>query len=166
MLLRLLLPRPAFIALPELFQTLYLAHVNDAPCASCGRHMDDPALCLVTGRTLCSPRGCRGGARDSAKPWDVVMSPDARTHCLLHSGGGSGCLLLLKSTRVLAIRNGRVTLCQSLFLDAHGEEDVQLKRGRPLKLSVGVYGALSRLWAGAGLDFDSTVLHRTTGMFF
>jgi hypothetical protein len=35
-----------------------------------------------------------------------------------------------------------------------GEEDAGLKRGRPLRLAAGVYGALSDLWAGAGFDYD------------
>jgi hypothetical protein len=42
----------------------------------------------------------------------------------------------------------------SPYLDAHGEEDAGLKRGRPLRLAGGVYASLSDLWAGAGFDYD------------
>lgn len=65
----------------------------------------------------------------------------------------------LKTTRAAAMRRSRVTTCQSPYLDVHGEEDYQLRRGRPLRLSDSVYGALSHLWAAAGLDFDSYTLH-------
>jgi allophanate hydrolase subunit 2 len=48
----------------------------------------------------------------------------------------------------------RLTVAGSPYLDAHGEEDAGLKRGRPLRLARAVYGALSALWAAGGVDAD------------
>jgi hypothetical protein len=40
------------------------------------------------------------------------------------------------------------------------QEDVGLKRGRPLQLSTPMYSQLSSLWAAAALDWDTVVLQR------
>jgi E3 ubiquitin-protein ligase UBR3 len=50
-------------------------------------------------------------------------------------------------------------LYPSIYLDAHGEEDEFLKRGRPLFLDRERYAALSELWAHGALDYDTLALH-------
>lgn len=50
-------------------------------------------------------------------------------------------------------------MCQSPFLDVHGEEDAEMRRGKPLFLNAHGYAVLSAIWAGAGLDFESSTLH-------
>jgi hypothetical protein len=50
----------------------------------------------------------------------------------------------------------RLLLLDSPYLDAHGETDIHLRRGRALTLSVGVYAHLSRLWADGALNWGST----------
>ena len=54
--------------------------------------------------------------------------------------------LLLKKSQVVLIRGRWAAFYPSPYLDAHGEEDVGLKRGRPLFLSEGRYENLCRLW--------------------
>lgn len=66
------------------------------------------------------------------------------------------CLIL---SQVVVVRGKRFTVCQSPFLDAHGEEDVDLVRGRPLYLNAAGYDQLSALFCAGGLDFDSSTLH-------
>jgi hypothetical protein len=60
--------------------------------------------------------------------------------------------------QVLLLRSQRASASQSPYLDAHGEEDVDLRRGRPLQLAGACYSQLSQLWAQAALDFDSYML--------
>jgi len=142
-------PAPAplsLICLPDLFQDLYL-HYADKVCRECGKKPEHPGLCLVTGRLLCTWwRGCvdnRGGG-------------------LLHAVeccAATSLFLSLKSTKVVAIRNSRLAICQSPYLDAHGEEDPELRRGRPLYLDRDCYEQLGRLWAANALEFDSHMLH-------
>ena len=52
---------------------------------------------------------------------------------------------------------------QSPYRDQHGEDwSTQSQNwGRPLQLRPDVYGALSGLWAGAGFDFDSYIVHHS-----
>ena len=54
-----------------------------------------------------------------------------QTHKLMPcTGGGSCAFLLLKMTKVLLISESRACLAPSPYLDAHGEEDLDLTRGR------------------------------------
>eukprot|EP00955_Chlamydomonas_euryale_P050209 354474-Chlamydomonas_euryale.AAC.3 len=62
-------------------------------------------------------------------------------------------------TAVVAVRGRRIAVCQSPYLDVHGEEDLDLRRGRPLRLDPTCYSQLGALWAAHALDFDSHVLH-------
>lgn len=42
-----------------------------------------------------------------------------------------------------------------------GDEDVDLRRGRPLYLDAARYTQLGRLWGGAALEFDSQLLQNS-----
>ena len=76
-------------------------------------------------------------------------------------GGGSCCFLLLKSTRVLILHSSgtRACLFPSPYVDAHGEEDEHMRRGRPLFLDAARARLLETLWASGALEHDS----RATG---
>ncbi len=53
--------------------------------------------------------------------------------CFQHAlacGGGTALFLLLRNTRVLALHGSRAALLPSPYVDAHGEEDLGLRRGR------------------------------------
>jgi hypothetical protein len=96
---------------------------------------------------------------------DSVVFEDVGA-CAAHAslrkcGGGSCCFLLLKSTRVLILHSGsqRACLFPSPYLDAHGEEDEHMRRGRPLFLSDARCSFLEKLWACGALEHDS----RATG---
>ena len=45
-------------------------------------------------------------------------------------GGGVGAFLLLRATRVLLLHGSRAAMVLSPYVDAHGEEDIHLHRGR------------------------------------
>jgi hypothetical protein len=47
------------------------------------------------------------------------------------------------------------------FRDQHGEDWATHNWGRPLLLRCEAYGSLSGLWAAAGYDFDSYMLHHS-----
>lgn len=76
-------------------------------------------------------------------------------------GAGAGAFFLVKSTRTLLLRGRRVCLYPSVYLDAHGEEDEFLKRGRPLFLSEERYAALEELWVQSAFDYDSLALQNS-----
>ena len=49
-------------------------------------------------------------------------------------GAGTGVFLILRKSGVVIIRDGKWNDWGSPYLDAHGEEDMFLERGRPLYL--------------------------------
>ncbi|VDN91801.1 unnamed protein product [Brugia pahangi] len=48
---------------------------------------------------------------------------------------GVGCFLSLNISLIVIVCNRKVALWGSVYLDAHGEEDRNLRRGKPLFLS-------------------------------
>ena len=87
------------------------------------------------------------------------MSPCAAPTLAPFVPAGSSLLLSLRSTRVTVVRGTRLVVCQSPYLDAHGDEDPDLRRGRPLYLDLSCANQLQQLWAAAGLEFDTQLLH-------
>lgn len=77
-------------------------------------------------------------------------------------GAGTGVSLLIKKTTILLQRSARQAPWPSLYLDAFGEEDIEMHRGKPLYLNKERYAALSHMVASHGLDRSSKVLGETT----
>lgn len=77
-------------------------------------------------------------------------------------GAGIGVFLMLRRTNILLQRCERQAMWPSPYLDAFGEEDIELRRGRPLYLSEERYSALTAMVAAHGLDYSSPVLSHTT----
>uniref|UniRef100_M8B5B3 E3 ubiquitin-protein ligase n=1 Tax=Aegilops tauschii TaxID=37682 RepID=M8B5B3_AEGTA len=69
-------------------------------------------------------------------------------------------------TTILLQRSARLTFWPSLYLDAFGEEDHEMHRGKPLYLSQERYAALTYLVASHSLDRTSEVLRQTTISFY
>ncbi|PNT69934.1 hypothetical protein BRADI_2g03180v3 [Brachypodium distachyon] len=138
--------------LPPVYQVLLERYVK-MQCPDCGSVPDEPALCLLCGK-LCSPS------------W----KPCCRTgKCLNHSsqcGAGVGIFLLVRKTTILLQRSARLAFWPSLYLDAFGEEDHDMQRGKPLYLSQERYAALTYLVASHSLDRTSEVLRQTTISFY
>lgn len=68
--------------------------------------------------------------------------------------------MVLKQTSVVVIRDSRrKSRWGSPYLDAHGEEDHELHRGKPLFLSAERYEALEKLWLSHRFDNDFRILN-------
>ena len=140
---------PTLLQLPELYQDLFL-ELSDRPCVACRRVPDEPALCLSCGRLVCCAGAC------------CALSHGGRRECSTHAaacGAGTAFYLLVRTTKLLLLRGSRRCLYPSPYLDAHGEEDLNLRRGRPLFLNAERYAHVRRLWATAGADADTHCLH-------
>jgi len=93
----------------------------------------DPALCLICGDVVAAGNHTNGPIGD----------------CTLHSqacGCGIGIFFLVQKCTVLLIRNKKAAYYSSLYVDRYGEEDMGLKRGKPLFLSQSRYGALKEIY--------------------
>jgi hypothetical protein len=82
------------------------------------------AVCLVCGALVCVSNKCcmRAGMGEG-------------TYHAATCGAGVGVLLLARHTYVLLLRESRATQWTSVYLDEWGEEDIALKRGKPLYLN-------------------------------
>ncbi|KAL3622661.1 hypothetical protein CASFOL_033478 [Castilleja foliolosa] len=134
--------------LPHLYQDLLQRYIKKC-CPDCGVVKEEPALCLLCGK-VCSP-SWRTCCRESG--------------CQAHAmacGAGIGVFLLIIRTTILLQRSARQAPWPSPYLDAFGEEDVEMQRGKPLFLNGERYAALTHMVASHGLDRSSKVLRQTT----
>lgn len=69
---------------------------------------------------------------------------------------------MIRKTNILLQRSARQASWPSPYLDAFGEEDYDMQRGKPLYLSEERYAALTQLVVSHGLDHSSHVLLQTT----
>lgn len=173
--------RPKLLALPELYQNLYLEW-SERPCARCRRPPREPALCLVCGALVCCAGECCAARHphphahaaaalgDAAfrfghavEPGSGLLVPHtAPRECFTHAascGAGTCVFLLVKATKLLLLRGPRSCVFPSPYLDSHGEEDMYLRRGRPLYLSEERYTAVGATWRAAAFDADTHALH-------
>ena len=127
-------PRP-LCALPFRFTDLYkqLAHHK---CASTKAFPEDPAICLLCGEVLCAGTACC--KRDGK---------GALTQHVQSCGAGCGIFFLVHRCDTVLLRGPHAAYSISPYVDGNGEEDVGLRRGRPLYLDQGRIHHLYRLWA-------------------
>lgn len=132
--------KPQLIDLPIQYDELYSA-LSGRTCDRCGRTPSDPGVCLVCGEFLCCGDSCCTRAF-------IAHGPPVG-ECTRHAaecGGGVGIVLLLDQCRVAIIGGSMAAHFPSPYVDAHGEEDVGLQRGRPLRLDMARYRHLEALW--------------------
>ncbi|KAJ7950320.1 E3 ubiquitin-protein ligase PRT6 [Quillaja saponaria] len=134
--------------LPYVYQDLLQRYIKQR-CPECKSVLHEPALCLLCGK-LCSP---------SWKP--CCRESGCQTHATA-CGAGKGIFLLIRRTTILLQRSARQAPWPSPYLDAFGEEDLELRRGKPLYLNEERYAALTYMVASHGLDRSSKVLGQTT----
>jgi len=111
-------------------------------CRTCQKIPDHPAVCLVCGALVCFQSSC-------------CASSNGEYECVKHSidcGCGTGVFLIISSSAILIIRSERVSIWGSVYLDSFGEEDKDLKRGKPLFLSQERYKRLEQQWLTHSFD--------------
>ncbi|GLJ41100.1 hypothetical protein SUGI_0851350 [Cryptomeria japonica] len=125
--------------LPYLYQDLLQRYIKEC-CSRCKTVPDQPALCLLCGTLCCAP-----SRRACCK----------KNECLRHAftcGAGIGVFLMIRKTNILLQRSARQASWPSPYLDAFGEEDYDMQRGKPLYLSKERYAALTQMVVSHGLD--------------
>lgn len=131
---------PSLIKLPKLFESLFQSY-RKAKCKMCKKTPEEPTICLVCGEFICFHASCC--VKDNVHE-TVQHSIDC--------GCGTGVFLVISSSVTLVIREERVCLWGSVYLDAFGEEDKDLRRGKPLYLSEERYRRLEEEWRTHTLD--------------
>mmetsp|Transcript_14971 Transcript_14971/g.58652 ORF Transcript_14971/g.58652 Transcript_14971/m.58652 type:complete len:1293 (-) Transcript_14971:69-3947(-) len=122
----------ATVCLPSLFQDfVYLPRFSKYNCGRCHQTPKSAAMCLLCGTIVCANSSC---CRDVVGECNMHMAEACGTDCLF---------LILQSSRVIMLRAGGIGCAQkSPYVDEHGEEDVNMSRGKELHLQP---AALDRL---------------------
>ncbi|XP_075685544.1 E3 ubiquitin-protein ligase UBR3 isoform X2 [Rhinoderma darwinii] len=131
---------PRLLQLPEVYNTIFQYYHRKA-CSVCTKVPKDPALCLVCGTFVCLKGLC--------------CKQQNFCECVLHSqncGAGTGIFLLINASVIIIIRGHRFCLWGSVYLDAHGEEDRELRRGKPLYICKERYNVLEQQWVTHTFD--------------
>jgi hypothetical protein len=135
--------KPEFLLLPDTYSDLFL-YYSAKKCKFCNKIPRNPSICLVCGAHVCYKREF---CCDEMRSFNV-------TH-MNECGAGTGVFLSVNSTYIYIVRNTRVAIWASLYLDKHGEEDIDLKRGKPLYLSKERYNLLTALWCNHLFDYNN-----------
>ncbi|RWS04809.1 E3 ubiquitin-protein ligase UBR3-like protein [Dinothrombium tinctorium] len=144
--------RPALLRLPKTYDQLFL-YYNCRSCKNCNKVPKEPCICLVCGTLVCMRESC------------------CRTHNSLEAcvhaeacGAGTAIYLAVNSSTIIVIRGKRACVWGSVYLDAYGEEDRDLKRGKPLYLCSKRYSVLEQQWLTHSFDHTNKrwVWHKDT----
>ena len=139
------------ITLPHAFSRLS-AQLSKVQCAICNLVPEEPAICLVCGAVLWA-----GKKAPSTNAGSSSSPPDRRGACTRHAetcANGNGLFFVVQRCAVLLMHKARSAYSISPYVDVHGEEDLGLKRGRPLFLSPGRYDSLQSLWRSHRLPLE------------
>uniref|UniRef100_A0A3Q3J047 E3 ubiquitin-protein ligase n=1 Tax=Monopterus albus TaxID=43700 RepID=A0A3Q3J047_MONAL len=131
---------PRLLQLPDNYNIIFQYYHRKA-CTACKKVPKDPALCLVCGAFVCLKGVC--------------CKQQGICECVLHSqhcGAATGIFLLINASVIIIIRGHRFCLWGSVYLDAHGEEDRDLRRGKPLFLCDERYRVLEQQWVSHTFD--------------
>ncbi|CAM9640594.1 unnamed protein product [Ectocarpus sp. 8 AP-2014] len=157
----------------ELYGLAKSPHASAAAAEGAAAGLEtDPAVCLVCGQVLAAgtkgmghvgectlhARECGAGVgvfflvqRRVESPWFGFRRERTIDTTVLHeqqltTGPRDSLCSLYHRCVVLLIRDSRGAYYPSIYLDDHGEEDAQLRRGRPLFLNKHRYDSLKQLY--------------------
>ena len=131
-----------FISLPQNFVDLYDYVTNNEAASEEANSFDDESGKVEWAIDLLTGRVCKAG-KPQGKPKRNTGS------CTSHaqdSGSGIGIFFLLTKATVLLLSGMKSVYWKSIYVDSHGEEDIGLKRGRPLFLNQARLQALKDLY--------------------
>jgi len=134
--------QPRLLKLPHLYDKIF-QYYHRKPCNQCQLVPHETSICLLCGTLVCLKQMC-------CKQSNVCEAVQHSIDC----GGGTGIFLVVTSSYIIVIRDKRACLWGSVYLDTFGEEDRELKRGKPLYLSQSRYWLLEQQWLS--IHFDHT----------
>ncbi|XP_071446964.1 E3 ubiquitin-protein ligase Ubr3 isoform X2 [Hetaerina americana] len=142
--------QPRLLRLPHLYDKIF-QYYHRKQCGQCHTVPREASICLLCGTLLCLKEIC-------CKEQNVCEAVRHSIDC----GAGTAMYLVVTSSCIIVIRGKRACLWGSVYLDSFGEEDRELKRGKPLYLSPGRYQLLEQQWLAHRFDHTNKkwVWHR------
>lgn len=148
-------PPSCLVKLPKSFVELYSIVNKVKGRESNSDDADDgyeTAVCLLTGAVM----------RSGSKSKRDRETNGACTVYARKTGSGIGVFFLIQKCTVLLMHNNKSAYSPSLYVDEHGEEDVGLRRGRPLYFSEERYQVLETLWRTHGIPREVSQIRSTS----
>ncbi|OQR83854.1 hypothetical protein ACHHYP_14197 [Achlya hypogyna] len=140
--------------LASMYTDLYARHSGHR-CPTTQQPMETAALCMRCGVAVCAGTDC--------------CKVDGRGACSQHverCGHGNGAFFLLKACSMLLVSvHGRACFFASPYVDEFGEEDLYVKRGRPLQLRAKRLMVLFQLMIGHGIASEVAKARRTSEQY-
>lgn len=142
--------QPQLLTLPRLYDRIFQFY-HRRQCSQCQTVPRETSICLLCGALVCLKESC-------CKQQNMCEAVQHSIDC----GAGTAAYLVVTSSYVIVIRGKRACLWGSVYLDTFGEEDRELKRGKPLYLSPGRYQLLEQQWLAHRFDHTNKkwVWHR------
>ncbi|KAJ7220823.1 hypothetical protein GGX14DRAFT_432210 [Mycena pura] len=128
--------------LPLVLDNLFGMQDRALTCQRCGNVPVDAAICLLCGTTCCMQSDC---CRDE---------DGDRGECNMHlreCGGAIGVYFLVKRCMLLYIYGNNGTFSPPPYLDAHGEVDISMRRGRRQYLHFARWEEVRKTWLSHGI---------------
>ncbi|TDH73955.1 hypothetical protein CCR75_002609 [Bremia lactucae] len=144
------------VKLPSAYTDLHSEVLGKSKCKQTWNTVENPAICLVCEEILCAGTEC------------CRRRSDGMGACTYHAstcGAGVGLFFLMRSSSVLLIFGPRSSYFGSPYLDMFGEEDINVRRGRPLHLSAKRMKALQVLYASHQLANEVARNRRTSDQY-
>uniref|UniRef100_T1JNI2 E3 ubiquitin-protein ligase n=1 Tax=Strigamia maritima TaxID=126957 RepID=T1JNI2_STRMM len=132
--------QPQLLRLPDQYERFF-QYYHCKHCHRCNQLPKDPSVCLLCGTMVCLRESC-------CRQHSIFEAVQHSIDC----GAGTAMFLAVNSSNVIVIRGKRVCLWGSVYLDSYGEEDKDLKRGKPLFLCRERYNLLQHQWLTHSFD--------------
>ncbi|KAI2809956.1 E3 ubiquitin-protein ligase ubr3 [Blomia tropicalis] len=126
--------RPQLLQLPTIYEQLFMFY-HKRTCLKCHKVPKDASICLICGRLICIRDSC-------CRTGSVLEGVTHSKKC----GAGTAIYLAINSSSIIVIRGRKACIWGSVYLDEFGEEDRDLKRGKPLFLCKERYKILEQQW--------------------
>ncbi|KAF4566585.1 hypothetical protein EYR36_012016 [Pleurotus pulmonarius] len=129
--------------LPLVLDNLFTDQEKALTCPRCNTVPLDAAICLLCGVTCCMQSHCC-----------TDYEYNDRGECNMHTrdcGGVIGIYFLVKRCSLLYLYANNGTFVQSPYLDAHGEIDISMRRGRRQYLHHARWEDIRKTWLNHGI---------------
>jgi hypothetical protein len=144
------------VKLASSYTDLHSEVLGKSKCKQTWKTVENPAICLVCEQVLCAGTECCRRRSDGM---------GACTHHAITCGAGVGLFFLMRSSSVLLVFGPRSSYFGSPYLDMFGEEDINVRRGRPLYLNAKRMKALQALYANHQLANEVARNRRTSDQY-
>ncbi|KAG7380166.1 E3 ubiquitin-protein ligase ubr2 [Phytophthora pseudosyringae] len=144
------------VKLASSYTDLHSEVLGKSKCKQTWKTVENPAICLVCEQVLCAGTECCRRRSDGM---------GACTHHAITCGAGVGLFFLMRSSSVLLVFGPRSSYFGSPYLDMFGEEDINVRRGRPLYLNAKRVKALQALYANHQLANEVARNRRTSDQY-